>query len=73
MHGGDYNHKTKSGRARLICLSSREGSILTWTYVPDGADSYIPPVLFYRSQNKMPDTAEILFGTGSPNEAGSLW
>ena len=74
MHGGDYQRKTKSASARLVCLSSRQGDISTWSHVPDGQDSYIPPVLFYKSNQKQNlDTVEIIYGTGSYNQPGSLW
>ena len=73
MHGGDSRRKDKPEPASLLCVSSRSGQIISWAHTPDGQDSQVPPVLYYKNEKQDPKTVEIIYGTGSFTQPGSLW
>ncbi|KAI1309010.1 hypothetical protein HDE_00313 [Halotydeus destructor] len=72
MHGGDPLRKPGAKHhmtAKLMVISSKTGDILSWSEVPDKAESYYSPQLLTR-----PDGQQVvLFGTGGETQPGSLW
>ncbi|RWS24922.1 PQQ-like domain containing protein, partial [Leptotrombidium deliense] len=72
MHGGDPL-RVPSAKvripARLIFISSKTGIILSWSVVPDGAESYYSPQELVDSKGNN----KILFGTGGETHRGSLF
>lgn len=73
MHGGDSKRKDKPAPATLLCVSSRSGQVISWGHTPDGQDSQVPPVLYYKSEKQDPKTVEVVYGTGTYTQPGSLW
>ncbi|RWS02090.1 PQQ-like domain containing protein [Dinothrombium tinctorium] len=72
MHGGDpLRRPTEEVRlpARLIVVSAKTGIILSWSIVPDKAESYYSPQEI-KDQN---GNSQILFGTGGETHPGSLY
>ena len=72
IHGGDplrsqYDKSRIS--AHILLVSSVTGSVIRWTTVPDGAESYYSPQLVTGSDGQL----IILFGTGGETHPGSLW
>lgn len=71
-NGGDYlAAPTDKDRAtaRLMILSSKDGSILHAASMPEERESYYAPHLVEFKKNK----PEIVFGTGGETVNGSLW
>ena len=71
MHGGDS--KRKPAPATLLAVSSRSGQLIALGHPPDDQDSMIQPVLYYKSEKQDPKTVEIVYGTGTYTQPGSLW
>lgn len=72
MHGGDPLRKRNEAVrnvARLLVVSGRTGRVITWGFVPDGAESYYSPQLLVQPDG----TTLVLYGTGGETHAGGLY
>lgn len=72
MHGGDPLRKPGErvrNVARLMVISAKTGQILTWSYVPDNAESYYSPQLLVHPDG----TLLVMFGTGGETHPGGLY
>lgn len=72
MHGGDPLRKRNEAVrnvARLLVVSGRTGRVITWSFVPDGAESYYSPQLLVQPDG----TVLVLYGTGGETHAGGLY
>ena len=45
---------------KLVFLSGRTGKVLSWSWVPDGKESYYSPIVYTRHDG----STVVLFGTG---------
>lgn len=72
MHGGDPLRAPGArvrNVAKLMVISAKTGAILSWSFVPDGAESYYSPQLLVHPDG----TALVLFGTGGETHPGGLY
>ncbi|CAG2116501.1 unnamed protein product [Medioppia subpectinata] len=72
IHGGDPlrkpNERTRLA-GRLLIMSAKTGTIISWSLVPDKSESYYSPQLLVHPDS----TLLILYGTGGETHAGALY